>query len=64
VVGRDLRIVAGETAPGSPYRRCPDMTHTVSVSGYEPQVTLEAGTARVYDWYRERVFDGDGISAR
>jgi nucleoside-diphosphate-sugar epimerase len=64
VVGRDLRIVAGETAPGSPYRRCPDMTHTVSVSGYEPQVTLEAGTARVYDWYRERVIAGDGISAR
>ena len=64
VVGRDLRIVAGETAPGSPYRRCPDMAHTISASGYEPQVTLEAGTARVYDWYRERVFDGDGISAR
>ena len=64
VVGRDLRIVAGETAPGSPYRRCPDMTQTIRVSGYEPQVTLETGTTRVYDWYRERVFDGDGISAR
>ena len=37
---------------------------TISVSGFEPQVSLEAGTARVYDWYRERVFDGDGISAR
>jgi len=64
VVGRDLRIVAGETTPGSPYRRCPDMAHTIATTGYEPQVSLTEGVTSVYDWYRERVFEGGGISAR
>jgi nucleoside-diphosphate-sugar epimerase len=63
VVGRDLRIVPGETTPGSPHRRCPDMTHTISVTGYEPAVSLTDGVTRTYDWYRERVFEGGQLSA-
>jgi UDP-glucose 4-epimerase len=63
VVGRDLRIVPGETHPGSPPRRCPDMTRTIGVTGHEPQVSLEEGAARVYDWYRRTVFEGGGLSA-
>jgi UDP-glucose 4-epimerase len=62
-VGRDVRIVPGETTPGSPSRRAPDMSHTISVTGHQPVVSLEDGVSRVYDWYRERVFDGDGVSA-
>ena len=62
-VGRDVRIVPGETTPGSPSRRAPDMSHTISVTGHQPAVSLEDGVSRVYDWYRERVFDGDGVSA-
>lgn len=64
VVGRDLRIVAGDTTPGSPPRRCPDMTHTIGVTGHEPAVSLREGVERTYAWYRERVFDGTGMSAR
>ena len=64
VVGRDLAIVEGETTPGSPPRRCPDMTHTISVTGFEPAVSLADGVTRTYDWYRERIFEGGGVSAR
>ena len=64
VVGRDLRIVAGETTAGSPHRRCPDMTHTIATTGYSPQVSLTDGVTRTYDWYRSNIFDGDGVSAR
>lgn len=63
VVGRELVIVPGETMAGSPHRRCPDMTHTIAVTGHEPAVGLEDGVGRVYDWYRSNVFDGAGISA-
>jgi len=62
-VGRDVRIVPGDTTPGSPSRRAPHMGHTIAVTGYEPAVSLEAGVARVYEWYRDRVFDGGGVSA-
>ena len=64
IVGRDLRIVAGETTPGSPYRRCPDMAHTIATTGHEPAVTLQQGAQRTYDWYRERVFEGGQVSAK
>lgn len=64
LVGRKVRIVAGETTPGSPPRRCPDMTRTIGATGHEPAVSLADGVARTYDWYRERVFEGGGVSAR
>jgi UDP-glucose 4-epimerase len=64
VVGRDLTIVAGETTPGSPPRRCPDMSHTIGVTGHEPAVSLDEGVRRTYDWYRARVFEGDQVSAK
>ncbi len=64
VVGRQVRIVAGETTPGSPPRRCPDMTATIAATGYEPQVSLLEGTSRTFAWYRDQVFEGDRVSAR
>jgi nucleoside-diphosphate-sugar epimerase len=63
VVGRDLQIVPGETTPGSPHRRCPDMTRTIGVTGHEPAVSLPDGVRRTYEWYRDQVFEGGGISA-
>lgn len=64
VVGRELTIVPGETAPGSPFRRCPDMTRTIGVTGHQPAVPLEDGARLTYEWYRTRVFDSGGPSAR
>ena len=64
IVGRDLRIVEGETTPGSPHRRCPDMTRTIGVTGWEPAVSLEDGVRRTYEWYQQRIFEGDQVSAR
>ncbi len=64
VVDRDLRIVAGETTPGSPHRRCPDMTRTIAATGHEPAVSLEEGVTRTYRWYRDEVFEGTRQSAR
>lgn len=64
LVGRKLTIVAGETTPGSPPRRCPDMARTIGATGHQPAVSLAEGVARTYDWYREQVFEGGGISAR
>lgn len=64
VVGRELRLVAGETTAGSPPRRCPDMSRTIAATGHEPRVSLSDGVTRTYEWYRDTVFDGDGVSAR
>lgn len=63
-VGRDVTIVPGETTQGSPSRRVPHMGHTISVTGHSPAVSLEEGVARTYEWYRDRVFEGGGLSAK
>jgi UDP-glucose 4-epimerase len=64
IVGRDLVLVDGETHPGSPHRRCPDMTHTIAATGHEPKVDLIDGVTRTYQWYDSNVFRGGGVSAR
>lgn len=53
--GRNLRIVAGPTTPGSPARRCPDMTRTIGVTGYRPQVALRDGLRRTWHWYEDQL---------
>ena len=55
-VGRQLEIAPLEPTPGSPTRRCPDMSKTTALTGYEAQVQLADGVSQTYDWYRENVF--------
>lgn len=57
VVGRRLEIEALEAHPGSPARRCPDMTRTSEVTGYVAEMSIEDGVRDTYDWYRRKVFD-------
>jgi UDP-glucose 4-epimerase len=61
-VGKRLEIVPRPTTPGSPSRRCPDMTKTHRLVGRAPPVDLASGVRRTYDWYRRRVFDADAAA--
>lgn len=63
-VGRDPDIAALPATPGSPARRCPDMSRMAELTGVRAQVGLEEGLQRTWDWYRREVFDGGGPSAR
>ena len=57
VVGKDLRIEAAAPTPGSPVRRCPDISRTTALTGYRPRIALEDGLRKTYDVYRTSVFD-------
>jgi len=63
VVGKTLEITPLPATPGSPQRRCPDISKTASLTGYRPRVSLDEGVRRTYDWYRTVVFAGEGVSA-
>jgi nucleoside-diphosphate-sugar epimerase len=56
-VAKEIEIVSLPATAGSPHRRCPDMTKTRALIGYEPRVGLTDGLRRTYDWYRAHVFD-------
>jgi nucleoside-diphosphate-sugar epimerase len=64
VVGRDLTITPAPETPGSPSRRCPDVTLLSSLTGVLGKVSLEEGVRNTYQWYRTNVFDGAGVSAQ
>jgi nucleoside-diphosphate-sugar epimerase len=57
VVGKRLTVVPRPATAGSPARRCPDMSKTRALTGYEPAVDLDAGVERTYAWYASHVFD-------
>ncbi len=63
-VGRRIAMEAGPDTPGSPARRCPDMSRTAAITGYEARVPLLEGLRKTYDWYRERVFRPVGTAAQ
>lgn len=56
VVGKELEVVPREPTPGSPERRCPDMSKMIELTGYRAQVPLEEGVRRTYEAYRAHVF--------
>lgn len=62
-VGKNLSLVPREGDPGSPVRRCPDMTKTASITAYRSQVSLAQGVSLTFDWYRQHIFAGKGPSA-
>lgn len=57
-VGKPLRIVAKPATPGSPSRRCPDMTRMTQLTGFTAGVSVDEGVRRTYEWYRRMVFEG------
>jgi nucleoside-diphosphate-sugar epimerase len=63
-VGKRLDVRPREATPGSPVRRCPDMSHTERLTGYRARVDLADGVARTYAWYRRRGFDAGGVAVR
>ena len=64
VTGRELTIVPRPATPGSPSRRCPDMSLTERLTGITPKVSLRQGVERTWQWYHDHVFSVGGISAK
>lgn len=48
--GREVDIVPGPLQPGSPSRRCPDVSRLASL-GFQPRVSLRDGLSATLDWY-------------
>ncbi|MFQ6016761.1 MAG: NAD-dependent epimerase/dehydratase family protein [Kiloniellaceae bacterium] len=62
-VGKSLTVEAGSETPGSPSRRCPDMTRTLAVTDFAPEVGLGEGLRRTFLWYRVNVLVPEGMAA-
>ena len=50
--GIQIQVVPGELRPGSPSRRCPDVSKLRQL-GFEPRVSLREGLAITVRWYDE-----------
>jgi UDP-glucuronate decarboxylase len=54
VAGVSPRLERLPAPPGSVERRCPDISRLRSLTGFVPKITLEAGVAETFAWYRDR----------
>lgn len=64
VTGKNLGVYNLEDTSGSPARRAPDMSLTTKLLNYESKVGLREGVSKTWDWYRENIFEGNGLSSR
>lgn len=64
VSGGNAEIVLGEETPGSPARRCPSLEKLINAINYEPRYSLEEGVQKTFNWYKEHVFDSNGVTAK
>jgi nucleoside-diphosphate-sugar epimerase len=55
IMGKKITINEQEDTPGSPARRCPDISKVVRLTGYNPSVSLDTGIRKTYDWYKDKL---------
>jgi len=63
-VDRPLTITPLPPTPGSPVKRCPDMSKTIAAANYKPRVGLKEGVRLTYDWYQKTIFRGEEATAQ
>ena len=51
----DLKILPNVDTQGSPSRRCPDMSKTISVSNISPNTNTKEGCIKTWDWYKRNL---------
>jgi nucleoside-diphosphate-sugar epimerase len=61
IMGRDITIRECPDTPGSPIRRCPDISKAVKYTGYRPSFCLEDGLRKTFEWYRGRLDRTEGL---
>ena len=52
-VGKKIKVLPMPETPGSPKRRCPDMSKTIDITGYSSKVDIYQGIEKTYNWYRK-----------
>lgn len=55
IMGQDIDINEQEATPGSPARRCPDVSKITRLTGYTASVSLDDGIRKTYEWYKDKL---------
>ena len=63
IIGRELIINPLPATPGSPERRCPDISKLRDDTNYVKEFPLESGLKQTFRWYNKFVFSGKEDSA-
>jgi UDP-glucose 4-epimerase len=54
-LGCEITLSEQPDTPGSPTRRCPDMSKLKAMTGFVPRVSLADGIARTFAWYEDKL---------
>lgn len=64
LAGHAAPIAPMPSQPGSPARRCPDISKLREATGYSPAVPLERGLRETFEWYRARAAEDPSLLER
>ncbi len=54
--GKKISVQSMPDTQGSPPRRVPKTTALIAITNYEPQISLNEGLKRTFEWYRDNQF--------
>ncbi len=57
IIGKKVTVNEQPDTPGSPARRCPDISKIEKLTSYSPAVALEKGLGKTYEWYKDKLDD-------
>lgn len=55
ILDRGITINELADTPGSPERRCPNISKIQKLTGYNPRVSLNEGIKMTHEWYRDKL---------
>jgi UDP-glucose 4-epimerase len=58
ICGTEVEMKRGNVTPGSPERRCPDISKLSQCTGFVPVVGLHQGLCQTFDWYVQNLREG------
>lgn len=57
VIGKKVILNFLPDTPGSPARRCPDISKIRELIDFSPRISLREGISKTYEWYRNKLSD-------
>jgi len=63
LIGKNFKIRSMPDTPGSPERRCPNISKLRKEIGYKKEYDLNKGLEKTFNWYKKNIFSGIEKSA-
>lgn len=55
IMEKEIAVKELPDTPGSPERRCPDISKIIKLTGYSPEIQLDKGIEKTFNYYKDKL---------